>query len=252
MDVVRTAERAGFFEDEEYFQQSCRAGHATVERLRASCRQMGFDVLPSAQLYLSARHRDAAGPCLRLRDRGIIVRYFDKPRISRVLRISIGTTSSADALDGCAEPAFSRPAGSLKLFQHHAANRVAGAERAQYAQIPLIRSARCLWKAMTDPAELVLAYSSRMVGLPVSRPRGPEPVWRSTDSCSGCLVQPHTFELMRVMPASPSCSEICSHTRGHTSLNTLRAFLHKQFVFCRHRIRQPRLRKPKLLRMLFE
>ena len=33
-----------------------------------------------------------------LRERGIIVRYFDKPRINEFLRISIGTDSECDAL----------------------------------------------------------------------------------------------------------------------------------------------------------
>jgi histidinol-phosphate aminotransferase len=33
-----------------------------------------------------------------LRERGIIVRYFDKPRISDYLRITIGTDAECDAL----------------------------------------------------------------------------------------------------------------------------------------------------------
>jgi histidinol-phosphate aminotransferase len=61
---------------------------------------MGFDVLPSAANFIFATHpQHAAGKLFAaLREQGIIVRYFDKPRINEYLRISIGTDDQCDAL----------------------------------------------------------------------------------------------------------------------------------------------------------
>jgi histidinol-phosphate aminotransferase len=62
--------------------------------------RLGFEVLPSAANFLFARHpgHDAAELFATLRERGIIVRYFDKPRIGDFLRISIGTDAQCDVL----------------------------------------------------------------------------------------------------------------------------------------------------------
>ena len=61
----------------------------TVEELRA----LGFEVLPSQANFVFARHPGAEGGTLyrTLKERGILVRHFDAPRISDYLRITIGT-----------------------------------------------------------------------------------------------------------------------------------------------------------------
>jgi len=57
-------------------------------------------VLPSAANFIFATHPGHAAAALfsALRERGIIVRYFDKPRIDNYLRISVGTDAQCDAL----------------------------------------------------------------------------------------------------------------------------------------------------------
>jgi len=87
-------------EDPGYFLQACRRVMASRERLSAAMVQLGFQVLPSAANFILARHpaRPARELFASLRARGIIVRYFDRPRIDDYLRITIGTDAQCDEL----------------------------------------------------------------------------------------------------------------------------------------------------------
>ena len=53
----------------------------------------GFKILPSHANFIFASHpqQDAGELAAALRERCIIVRYFNKPRINQYLRITIGT-----------------------------------------------------------------------------------------------------------------------------------------------------------------
>ncbi len=81
------------FEDEAYFQKICRRVIDSRQQLVIELTELGFQVLPSAANFILARHpQQVAGELmLQLRQRGIIVRYFNQPRIEQHLRISIGT-----------------------------------------------------------------------------------------------------------------------------------------------------------------
>jgi histidinol-phosphate aminotransferase len=61
---------------------------------------LGFDVIPSAANFVFARHpsRDAAKTAQALRERSIIVRHFNSPRIDQYLRITVGTDVECAAL----------------------------------------------------------------------------------------------------------------------------------------------------------
>ncbi len=80
-------------DDEPYFQ----AGRAAVmrgrEEMTAGLVRLGFDVLPSAANFVFTRHRIRGGADLAaaLRQRAVLVRHFDKPRIADYLRITVGT-----------------------------------------------------------------------------------------------------------------------------------------------------------------
>ena len=54
---------------------------------------VGFDVLPWRADFVVATHpqHGAAQLAQQLREQGIIVRYFNKPRINQFLRITVGT-----------------------------------------------------------------------------------------------------------------------------------------------------------------
>ena len=61
---------------------------------------MGFIVLDSKANFIFARHKEAKGEFLykKLKDHGILVRYFNKERINNYLRITIGTDEEMEIL----------------------------------------------------------------------------------------------------------------------------------------------------------
>lgn len=80
--------------DTEYFAQTCEQVVALRESLTTDLTALGYDVLPSQTNFVFARPQngDAEAVAIALREQGIIVRHFDKPRINEYLRITIGTT----------------------------------------------------------------------------------------------------------------------------------------------------------------
>ncbi|AQA18831.1 histidinol-phosphate transaminase [Halioglobus japonicus] len=100
MDVVAQRATLASLADEAWFRQCCDKVVATRERTDKVLRDLGFAVLPSAANFIFARHpgHDAAQIFAALRERGIVVRYFSKPRIDQFLRISIGTDEEMDEL----------------------------------------------------------------------------------------------------------------------------------------------------------
>ena len=63
-------------------------------------REMGFDVPESGTNFLFAEHKSLTAKEIftYLRDKGIYVRYWDKPRINNRLRITIGTDEQMDKM----------------------------------------------------------------------------------------------------------------------------------------------------------
>ena len=100
LDRMAIVGAAAAFEDQAYFEQTCRkvidSREALVEQLVAK----GFEVLPSAANFIFARHpqQDAAQLAARLREQGVIVRHFKQERIAQFLRITIGTPQMNQAL----------------------------------------------------------------------------------------------------------------------------------------------------------
>jgi histidinol-phosphate aminotransferase len=88
------------YEDEAWFRTCCDSVISERERVSSDLEALGFEVLPSKANFVFARHGSVAGSELAsgLREQGIIVRHFDKPRISEFLRITIGTPEQNDAL----------------------------------------------------------------------------------------------------------------------------------------------------------
>ncbi|TBW56794.1 histidinol-phosphate transaminase [Marinobacter halodurans] len=90
------------YEDEAYFRQATEYVVRERQRVTDGLEQLGFEVVPSAANFVLARHPDHAGADIAaaLRERSIIVRHFNKPRIENHLRITIGSETQNDALLG--------------------------------------------------------------------------------------------------------------------------------------------------------
>ena len=73
---------------------------ASRRRLTAELTELGFRIWPSQANFLLARPADGlAGELYRgLKDRGILVRYFDKPGLTDKLRITVGSDEQNAAL----------------------------------------------------------------------------------------------------------------------------------------------------------
>ncbi|WP_078083540.1 histidinol-phosphate transaminase [Microbulbifer mangrovi] len=92
--------------DRAWLVDNCAKVIATRERTCAALTEMGFDIVPSKANFIFAKPPKISAEALfvALRERNIIVRYFNKPRISEYLRISIGTDEEMDALvEACRE-----------------------------------------------------------------------------------------------------------------------------------------------------
>lgn len=88
------------FEDDEYFKASCAKIINTRDRFCKELETLDFVVLPSAANFVLTRHKSKNAKDLfeGLREGGIVVRYFDKPRLDNYLRISIGSDADMQAL----------------------------------------------------------------------------------------------------------------------------------------------------------
>lgn len=84
--------------DEEYFQQTRKKIMITRERITEALRNKGFQVIDSRANFIFVAHPAFPGKYLfeQLREKGILVRYFNKPRIDNFLRVSIGTDGEMD------------------------------------------------------------------------------------------------------------------------------------------------------------
>ncbi len=100
LDAIAQTAALASLRDEDWLRDCCGRVMATRERSVAQLEKLGFEVLPSAANFIFARHATlpAKDVFLALRQQEIIVRYFDKPRISNFLRITIGTDEDMQAL----------------------------------------------------------------------------------------------------------------------------------------------------------
>lgn len=100
LDALAMAGATAAFEDNDYFEGTCAKVIATRQRISSVLVSMGFEVLPSSANFVFTRHSEHGAKELfrALRDHGIVVRYFDKPRINQFLRISIGTDDEMNSL----------------------------------------------------------------------------------------------------------------------------------------------------------
>ncbi len=87
-------------QDEGYFRETLATITATRARMVEGLTALGFETLPSSANFVFTRHPNHSGAALAaaLRERAILVRRWDAPRIADYLRITVGTGDQADGL----------------------------------------------------------------------------------------------------------------------------------------------------------
>lgn len=100
LDSLAMAAAAASLKDEEYFEETVRRIMNTRDDFADKLSELGFTLLPSAANFVFARHgRLSGGECHRLlREKNILVRYFDKEPIKDYIRITIGTDEEMKAM----------------------------------------------------------------------------------------------------------------------------------------------------------
>ncbi len=93
LDSLALAGAQAAFDDKPYFEYCCQKVKATRQNFTQQLIELGFEVLPSHANFVFARHANVQAKSLfnGLREKKIIVRHFDTPRLRNHLRISIGT-----------------------------------------------------------------------------------------------------------------------------------------------------------------
>ncbi len=79
--------------DELYFQQLCRKVVETRDWTVHELLSLGFAIVPSNANFIFMQHKDVQAKTLyeMLKERGILVRYFDRAKVNNHLRVTIGT-----------------------------------------------------------------------------------------------------------------------------------------------------------------
>ena len=104
LDSLALAGAAAALSDSGYYDEINGKIIKTRERVSKELADMGFTVLPSQANFVFTKHPRLWGSefFAGLRERGILVRRFNGPRIVDYLRVSIGTDSDMDLfLDFC-------------------------------------------------------------------------------------------------------------------------------------------------------
>jgi histidinol-phosphate aminotransferase len=108
IDQLAQAAATAALEDQVWLEESVKKITADRDWLTSSLQQMGFQVLPSKANFVFARYLQPkgktdprrTGPALyqALKDKGVLVRQFNRPRIEDFLRITVGSASQTRAV----------------------------------------------------------------------------------------------------------------------------------------------------------
>jgi histidinol-phosphate aminotransferase len=84
--------------DDAYFQETRSKVMKSRERVSARLMEMGIKVIPSQANFIFISSKQCPGSDLfhRLREKGILVRHFNRPKIDNFIRVSIGTDEEMD------------------------------------------------------------------------------------------------------------------------------------------------------------
>ena len=100
VNTMTQAAGIGALEDEVYTQRNCMTIRENRSFTTESLRNLGFQVADSFANFVLAAHPRVPGGTLysKLKDKGILVRYFDSDRLRPYVRITIGTRQEMESL----------------------------------------------------------------------------------------------------------------------------------------------------------
>jgi len=98
LDMLAQAGAAAALTDKAYYAQTSEKIINTRENTKTALKALGFDVTDSVSNFLFITHPKIAAKILMqsLREKGIVVRHFDKPMIGNHLRVTVGTDEQMD------------------------------------------------------------------------------------------------------------------------------------------------------------
>ena len=90
----------GVMEDEEYTKQNCKKIIENREFTMLKLKELGFEMTDSKTNFIFAKHPKFSGEYIynALRERGVLVRHFSKPRLCEYNRITIGSFEEMQTL----------------------------------------------------------------------------------------------------------------------------------------------------------
>ncbi|HIO92597.1 MAG TPA: histidinol-phosphate transaminase [Leucothrix mucor] len=100
IDHIAIEGGAASIQDTAHFNETCQKIINTREKTKTTLEELGFSLLPSSSNFVFTSHDKipAEKLYLELKKQGVLVRYFNKPRIDNYLRITIGTDEEMDIL----------------------------------------------------------------------------------------------------------------------------------------------------------
>jgi histidinol-phosphate aminotransferase len=100
LDKVAQAGARAAFEDEQGFEHARHELIRVRDQARTSLLKLEFEVLESSAnfLFASPKFMPAEAAYLALKQAGVLVRYFNSPRISEYLRITVGSEQEMTVL----------------------------------------------------------------------------------------------------------------------------------------------------------
>ena len=102
VNAMTQAMGIGTLLEEEEIQKRCATVARVREEVAAKLQELGFTVLPSRANFLFARHGGAELDRAR-REKGFLVRHFDRERIRDFVRVTVGKAEDMQAFLGAAE-----------------------------------------------------------------------------------------------------------------------------------------------------
>ncbi len=99
-DALSISAAVAALQDQEYARSVWAKIRSERERLQLELTKRGWDVIPSQANFVFARppSGDGAAVSANLKNRGILVRFFNAPGLTERVRITVGTPQQTDAL----------------------------------------------------------------------------------------------------------------------------------------------------------